>query len=213
MCSPVDKFEAAVVYFANALKHSPTGLGHVKLAKLLFFSDKRHATQHGHSLTGCYYIHEDHGPMPEDFPDVLKDLEQAGAIENVSVPMPGRPNPRLDVRPRRELDDDELTYDEIKTLDHIAHLRGNLSGSMLEEESHKEPVYLATQPKKTIYQEMLVAKTVEEARAIYNRIEAAEDEAAAEAARAALEGLASGRDRLVSGDDLIKRFERETCKH
>jgi hypothetical protein len=70
--------EAAVHYVVASTQ--PEGLGKVKLAKVLFFSDLDAFRRTGQPITEAIYVKRQHGPMPEQFYATIDCLVRAGKI-------------------------------------------------------------------------------------------------------------------------------------
>jgi uncharacterized phage-associated protein len=70
------KYENAILFFAGRV----SGLGRVKLNKLLYFADFDHFERYGQSITGDTYVNNDLGPVPSHVRDVLDSMEREGKI-------------------------------------------------------------------------------------------------------------------------------------
>jgi uncharacterized phage-associated protein len=73
-----EKFAQVVVFFASK---GLADLTNMKLAKLIYFADKRHLQKYGRTITGDTYYGMEHGPVPSAIYSALKNREFADVVE------------------------------------------------------------------------------------------------------------------------------------
>lgn len=121
-----------------------------KIAKLLFFADKRHLVQYGRPITGDWYAALPHGPLPSNIGNMIE------AFENQNISMAGVANmqalfcldrvyqyPRLrkiTSLPKATLKE-ELSDSDVEVLSQCIQDLGYLSFSELRAISHDQPAY------------------------------------------------------------------------
>ena len=74
-----NKLKAVVLY--TCTKCDPTRLGAVKLHKVLYFADMLHYASTQRPITGATYRKRPLGPTCNSLPSVLRELEEAGAVQ------------------------------------------------------------------------------------------------------------------------------------
>jgi hypothetical protein len=73
------KLKRLVHYICHKVDN-PTDLGKTKLNKILFFTDFQTYLETGESATGETYIKFQHGPVSDHIQEVLRELEDEGAL-------------------------------------------------------------------------------------------------------------------------------------
>ena len=76
------KVQAAVIYLTSLSKNDPY-FGERKLYKLLYYSDMFAYATTDKPITGTMYIHYPHGPFPENWPSIKRDMIDAKYIQIV----------------------------------------------------------------------------------------------------------------------------------
>ena len=80
----------AVIYMAERSK-ADSYFGERKVYKLLYYADCEAYRQRGAPITGTMYVHYPHGPFPENWPALKKEMLAAGDIQILSShPREGR---------------------------------------------------------------------------------------------------------------------------
>lgn len=121
-----------------------------KIAKLLFFADKRHLVQYGRPITGDWYAALPHGPIPSNI-DNLLDAFEANNLSYAGVPaMEGLfeldrrfQYPRLRKRASAKAESmrDSLSESDVQTLQECMEQLGSLTFSELRAITHDQPAY------------------------------------------------------------------------
>lgn len=131
-----DKAAHTVLFFAQRLQPRKT-----RLNKLLYFSDFQHFSSHGNGLTGLSYRAIQHGPVPARFQTLFDVLAQEGYVAIAREPLPQGEGERF--VPLLSFNPELFSPAELATLEAVAELYGDLSGSEIVEISHTEPGWLA----------------------------------------------------------------------
>ncbi|PZC53109.1 MULTISPECIES: type II TA system antitoxin MqsA family protein [unclassified Mesotoga] len=116
-------------------------LDHMKLFKLLFYSDSLSFERRGMSITGLRYIANHYGPTPVKYEDVVSYLKEAGVVEEgkkAYVMVKGTAMP------------DHLPNEEEEIIKTIVKRYGRLTSTKLSSLSHEEPCWKETGEKKVI---------------------------------------------------------------
>ena len=74
------KLEKIMNYIIYSFRDEPLKLGKLKLAKILWFSDRAFMYKYSEALTGLEYIKMQYGPLPKKYEKILKELEIKGVI-------------------------------------------------------------------------------------------------------------------------------------
>ena len=77
-----DKLIEAVIYLSERSADDPH-FGVIKLVNLLYYADCAAYLKHGAPITGVTYLHFPHGPYPEHWYKVRREMQAAGDIEVV----------------------------------------------------------------------------------------------------------------------------------
>src|SRR5271170_8070237 len=146
------KYQDAVLYLCQKL--GGTMRGKKKLAKLLYFADFDFYEKYEKAITDDIYKALPMGPFPSSLDEVTTAMvdEQQISIEHVAEREGYNPTEVYTclVEPK----DSALDDDEKKMLDRIVTKYGHLSGKQLQELSHVEAPYIATELKHEIPYEL-----------------------------------------------------------
>ena len=77
-----DKLIEAVIYLSERSADDPN-FGVIKLVNLLYYADCAAYLKHGAPITGATYLHFPHGPYPEHWYKVRREMQAAGDVEVV----------------------------------------------------------------------------------------------------------------------------------
>lgn len=78
--NPRERLRELTLYIAEKLK-SDRNYGRTKLAKVIYFSDIESYRRYRKPVTGSAHVHWPRGPVPEDFFDILNEMESEGLIK------------------------------------------------------------------------------------------------------------------------------------
>lgn len=148
------KYENTILYLCNALGGSL--YGKKKLAKLLYYIDfdRYEFKESTKSVTGDTYMAWKMGPVPQHYTEVLAKLTQDGSIKTSSVQSPSHYLP-TEVYTAKTKPDMSVFDDEDKLiLDRVARKYGGLSGNQLEDLTHAEAPFIATDQSEEIAYEL-----------------------------------------------------------
>lgn len=148
-----EKFVAALAFLADSELPDLTTL---KVAKLLYFADKRHLLAHGRPIIGDTYFGMKDGPVPSVAYRILKGATAKEAspewrateslfrayIEVVPAPSV---NGHSRFRARKPADLETLSRSDIEALEAVRHDLGSLPAAELRARAHLEPDYLAAE--------------------------------------------------------------------
>ena len=146
------KYQNAVLYFCQKLEGEVRGKK--KLAKLLYFADFDLYEKSQKSITGDVYRALPMGPFPSALERVTAEMEKNEVLEIRQVEEREGYNATEVYRCLIEPDISVFDDDEKKMLDRIAIKYGHLNGKQLEELSHAEAPYVATESSKEIAYEL-----------------------------------------------------------
>lgn len=76
------KLEKIINYIIYSFRDEPLKLGKLKLAKILWFSDRAFMYKYSETLTGLEYIKMQYGPLPKKYDKILKSLENDRVIHS-----------------------------------------------------------------------------------------------------------------------------------
>lgn len=144
------KYQEAILYLCQKLGGEIRGKK--KLAKLLYFVDFDFYEKNDQSITGDTYYALPMGPFPTMLEKMTRAMEKNGSLKVESVEEFGPDYAPTDIyrcmttRPSAV----HLTTEEKKMLDRVVKKYGSLTGKQLEELSHQEAPYIATELKKEI---------------------------------------------------------------
>jgi uncharacterized phage-associated protein len=122
-----EKAIEAVIYIAGKVPN-PTRL---RVSKILYFADKTSLEQFGRFICGDTYCAMQHGPVPSNTYDLMKEAPASGEWGF-------RTANNRDVIPLREPDLDELSESDIICLDQALHMYGTVPVWKLIDDSHDE---------------------------------------------------------------------------
>ena len=121
-----------------------------KIAKLLFFADKRHLVQYGRPITGDWYAALPHGPLPSNVGNMIEAFENGNtSASGVDRMMELFVLDRLYQYPRLKKADstpkailaEELSDSDLQVLNDCISDLGKLPFSELRSISHDQPAY------------------------------------------------------------------------
>ena len=106
------KLVNAILYFVT--DPEIRDLGKTKLMKLLYFADFDHFEQYDQPITGARYIRLDHGPVPDDARNTMRNMLQSGDLTESKVAVGGYD--RFAYAASREFNPSVFTPEELETL-------------------------------------------------------------------------------------------------
>lgn len=147
-----EKLVAAIAMFAGAGLSELTTL---KIAKLLYFADKRHLLKYGRPITGDAYVGMRNGPVPSIAYDVLKGATGKGEsgtwagirplFENfIKVDVP--PRGYAVFRAKRKANTEVFSKSDLAVLREVITELGQKSASELWTLAHAERDYASVEP-------------------------------------------------------------------
>lgn len=145
------KYENLVLYLAKQLGGEIRGKK--KLAKLLYFADFDFFEKYERPITGDVYRALPMGPFPTQMTDIIEALEREQRLEKCSV-TEWKENPTEVYTGTSVPDMTVFSVEEMKVIDRVIQKYGQLTGKQLEDLSHAEAPYIATEPNKEIMYEL-----------------------------------------------------------
>lgn len=124
--------------------------GKKKLAKLLYFADFDFYEKYERPITGDTYNALPMGPVPASLDEVTKRMVDKKQIAIKQVEVQEGYNPAEAYSCLADLEGGALDETEKKMLDRVATKYGHLNGKQLEELSHAEAPYVATELRQEI---------------------------------------------------------------
>jgi uncharacterized phage-associated protein len=146
------KYQDAVLYLCKKLGGEVRGKK--KLAKLLYFADFDYYEKYEKPITGDTYNALPMGPVPASLDEITQKMVREKKITIEKVEVRDGYNPAEVYSCLVDLKDSSLDGDELKMLDRIATKYGQLNGKQLEELSHAEAPYIATELRQEIPYEL-----------------------------------------------------------
>lgn len=149
-----EKYHEVILYLCKKLGGEIKGKK--KLAKLLYFVDFDYYEKNGQSITGDTYYALPMGPFPTTLEKITHSMKKDGELKIESVEEFGpQYSPTEIYRCATECPSTtHLSNEEKQMLDRVAKKYGDLSGKQLEDLSHQEAPYVATELQKEIPYEL-----------------------------------------------------------
>lgn len=140
------KYQNVILYLCDGVGGSLKGKK--KLAKLLYYADfdNYEYNESGKSITGDKYEAWKMGPVPMSFMSVIDKLEKNGKLKKYSIDNSQNYSPTEVFECIGKPDMSKFSKDEISILDRVIKRYGSLSGKQLEDLTHGEAPYVATDP-------------------------------------------------------------------
>lgn len=170
-----EKLIEAVIYLSERSADDPN-FGVIKLVHLLYYADCAAYLQHGAPITGVTYLHFPHGPYPEHWYKVRREMQAAGDVEVVYEDCDDGFH-RYRMLPNRTVKPETLTAEECAILDEQRKRFALFNTAGISEYSHYqlswrgtedgEPIPLVTAQATTM---PMSANEIREARQIANDI-------------------------------------------
>jgi uncharacterized phage-associated protein len=149
-----DKYQETILYLCQKLGGEIKGKK--KLAKLLYFADFDFYEKNGVPITGDTYFALPMGPFPTALEEMTHSMQQSGALKVESIQEFGTDYSPTEIYHCAEGCSlpTHLSDQEKWMLDRIAKKYGELTGKQLEDLSHQEAPYVATELQKEIPYEL-----------------------------------------------------------
>lgn len=143
-----NKYQDTIFYLCQKLNGEIRGKK--KLAKLLYFADFDFYEKNEKSITGDIYKKLPMGPFPTALDDITASMAEKNFIVIERVEELVGYNPTEVYRCISDHEASKLNSEEKKMLDRIAIKYGHLNGKQLEDLSHAEAPYVASEFKQEI---------------------------------------------------------------
>jgi len=140
-----ERYKNAFLYLLEKLK---TIEGKKKACKLFYFLDFDFFEAYAKSFTGDIYIKKKMGPVPSYLEDIYEELSKAGFIKikkiKTNISYENDTVIYESVITNKKMLEIEKTFskEELKMLNRIARVYGNLNGKQLEDLSHSQAPWL-----------------------------------------------------------------------
>jgi uncharacterized phage-associated protein len=132
----VQKFVSAAAYLAASCQD----FTRMKLAKLLYFTDKEHLRAYGRPVSGDRYIKKEYGPVPSMAYDLIKHDErvdvEAQVVFDRHFDVSGN-----DLKIKAPPNLSFLSESDREILDEVLRKYGHLTSAQLSKLSHREPAW------------------------------------------------------------------------
>ena len=139
-----DKLAAAVAYLSERSRNDDN-FGVTKLVKLLYYADCAAYRRTGEPITGATYIHMPHGPYPHSWQVLQRRLEDEGAVKILEESLPNGNRRNRPVAGELPVGD-VLSEQDRRFLDEQLRRFADFNAGQIEEYSHDEVAWRATQP-------------------------------------------------------------------
>ena len=143
MALATKKYKEAIVYLCNELGGEIKGKK--KLAKLLYFLDFDNFEKYHKSITGDVYHRLPMGPVPAAMTEMTESLKKARRLEVKQETEKEGFNPTEIYRCKGKADLSVFSKDELAMLKRTVSTYGKLNGKQLEDLSHAEAPFIATE--------------------------------------------------------------------
>lgn len=145
-----EKYENTILYLCSALGGSVQGKK--KLAKLLYYVDFDRYEFHesAKTVTGDTYQAWKMGPVPRHYTKVIEALAKKGLVKTESVENPNDYLPTEVYSAKTKPDMSVFDEDDKFILQRVVTLYGKLTGKQLEDLTHGEAPFIATEQSKDI---------------------------------------------------------------
>lgn len=138
-----DKLIEAVIYLSERSADDPN-FGVIKLVHLLYYADCAAYLKHGGPITGVTYLHFPHGPYPEHWYKVRREMQAAGDVE-VLYENDDDGHHRYRMLPNRTVNPEVLTVEECAILDEQRERFALFNTAGISEHSHQQLGWLFTE--------------------------------------------------------------------
>ncbi len=138
-----DKLIEAVIYLSERSADDPN-FSVIKLVNLLYYADCAAYLKHGAPITGATYLHFPHGPYPEHWYKVRRQMQAAGDVE-VLYEDSYDGHHRYRLLPNRAVKPEVLTDEDCAILDEQRERFAPFNTAGLSEHSHYQFSWLATE--------------------------------------------------------------------
>jgi uncharacterized phage-associated protein len=146
------RYKEAILYLCDKLGGEIRGKK--KLAKLLYYIDFDHFEKTHKPITRDMYKALPMGPFPESMPRIIEQLSKTKKLRVKLEKEKGGYQPTEIYTRLKKPDLSIFTKEEKETLERVIKLYGHLNGKQLEDLSHVEAPYVATEPKQEIAYEL-----------------------------------------------------------
>lgn len=138
-----DKLIAAVIYLSERSADDPN-FGVIKLVQLLYYADCAAYLKYGAPITGLTYLHFPHGPYPEHWHKLRREMQAAGDVE-VLYEDGADGHRRYRLLPNRAMQPEALTGNECAILDEQRERFAPFNSAGISERSRLEIGWRATE--------------------------------------------------------------------
>jgi uncharacterized phage-associated protein len=144
------KYKNTILYLCSKL--GGTIRGKKKLAKLLYYVDfdRYEFNESAKTVTGDTYEAWKMGPVPKHYMDIVTKLEQEGTLKAETIEGTSNYYPTEVYSTSTQPDISVFDEDDKIILDRVINRYGQLSGKQLEELTHAEAPFIATEQSQEI---------------------------------------------------------------
>lgn len=147
-----EKFKQ-VLHYIIAQCELISSAGKTVLFKLPYFSEFNYYELYEEKMTGETYRNIDHGPAPQHFDLVIRELESEGKISRKDRDFHGRP--QVKYRSLMKPETDLLSERELAVIDDVIAKHGFMNATEISDLSHKDIPYMATEDRAIIDYELV----------------------------------------------------------
>jgi len=150
------KFKEVLLYILNKVGAKPN-VGETVLYKLLYFIDFNYYEEYEEQLIGATYIKNHYGPTPNEFLQIVKDMENQQEI--IKIEKKCFKYPQRKYLPLREADLTVLKASELKVIDTVLEKLSDMNAKEISEYSHNDVPWLITEDGEIIDYEAVFYRT------------------------------------------------------
>ena len=139
----IEKLVEAVVFISHHSEGDPN-FGMTKLAKLLYYADCEAFVETGETITGTAYVHFPHGPYPQDWPEVRRQMAESGDV-TVVYERPGEDFSKYSIQAKRGPNLELLSPGDCMILQAQLERFRSFSARRIERQAQSEVAWLSTE--------------------------------------------------------------------
>src|ERR1035437_7539537 len=152
-----NKFKQVLLYLLEKCAGKPN-VGQTVIYKLLYFADFNFYELYEEQMTGVTYRKQKFGPVPLEFPDIIKCMEKDGEIKEIEDKYYDYPQKRY--IPLVKADLNQLKASEKDIIDKVIDQLSDKSAADISAYSHEDVPWKATNDKEIIDYELVFYRTM-----------------------------------------------------
>jgi len=143
----IEKLKNAILYILNKIGGRPN-IGQTVIYKLLYFIDFDYYEKYEEQIIGATYKKNNHGPTPNEFNDIIKEMKKKKAVKEIEGSYFGKRQKRYIANETPNIE--VFSAREIKHIDEVLDKHGHKTAKELSDLSHIDIPYIVTKDKENI---------------------------------------------------------------